>query len=165
MIPRKELEFTERLEIIGINPFVFLPKAVLKAIFDQAEKSTSPIPVKGTVNGKPYRQNLMKFKGEWRLYINLQMLENSPRRIGETLKVTIIHNPEKREIPIHPKLSEALNKTPQAKIVFEKLPPSRRKEIIRYISNLKTEKTIDRNVERAIGFLLVKGRFVGREKP
>ena len=51
--------FKTRLEIIGINPFVFLPEKVLNNIFHAAGKCKSPIPVKGTVNGKPFRQNVM----------------------------------------------------------------------------------------------------------
>ena len=39
------------------------------------------------------------------------------------------------------------------------------KEIVRYIDGLKTERSIDRNVERALDFLLGKGRFVGRDRP
>jgi hypothetical protein len=35
---------------------------------------------------------------------------------------------------------------------------------MRYINSLKSEEAIERNVERAIKFLLGKKRFVGREK-
>ena len=52
----------------------------------------------------------------------------------------------------------------EAKSAFDNLSPSSQKEIVRYISQLKTEPGIDRNVEKAIAFLLGKGRFVGREK-
>jgi hypothetical protein len=38
------------------------------------------------------------------------------------------------------------------------------KEIMRYINNLKTTESVERNVERAIRFLLGKDRFVGRDK-
>ncbi|MET3537929.1 DUF1905 domain-containing protein [Chryseobacterium limigenitum] len=59
--------FTAQLEIIGINPFVFIPEKILNEIFETSGKSKSPIPVKGTVNGKEFKQNLMKYLGEWRL--------------------------------------------------------------------------------------------------
>ncbi|MCB0523292.1 MAG: YdeI/OmpD-associated family protein [Saprospiraceae bacterium] len=49
--------------------------------------------------------------------------------------------------------------------IFDALPASRRKEIVRYIANLKTEESVERNVSRAIGFLLGKERFIGRDKP
>jgi uncharacterized protein YdeI (YjbR/CyaY-like superfamily) len=58
-----------------------------------------------------------------------------------------------------------LRKSKEAKTVFDKLPPSRRKEIVRYLANLKTEEVLKKNIQRAINFLLGKGRFVGRAKP
>lgn len=59
--------FTAQLEIIGVNPFVFIPEKILNEIFETSGKNKSPIPVKGTVNGKEFKQNLMKYLGEWRL--------------------------------------------------------------------------------------------------
>lgn len=49
--------------------------------------------------------------------------------------------------------------------MFEKLSPSKQKEIVRYITNLKTEKSVDKNVSRAINILLGKDQFVGRDEP
>ncbi|HTG65313.1 MAG TPA: YdeI/OmpD-associated family protein [Flavobacterium sp.] len=157
--------FSATIEIIGINPFVYVPEEILKHIFEKAEKAKGPIPVKGTVNSIPYTQTLMKFKGEWRLYINTKMLKNSPKRIGEQIEISISYDSEKREIPIHPKLSEALAENEAANSVFQNLRPSLQHEIIRYIANLKTEESIDKNIPKAIAFLLGKGKFVGREKP
>jgi len=159
------LRFNAQLEIIVGNPYVFIPQDILQDLFLQAGKNKGPIPVTGTINGKLYQQTLLKYSGHWRLYINMKMLKDSPRRIGETIEVEIDFDPSDRTIKSHPKFSHALNKNGQAKKVFDSLSPSKQKEIIRYISNLKTEESVSRNVERAINFLLGKGRFVGRNKP
>ena len=66
---------------------------------------------------------------------------------------------------MHPKLENALKKNKKARMVFEQLSPSRKKEIIRYINFLKTEESVDRNIKRAIQFLSGKERFVGRDRP
>jgi len=165
MTPATAYTFTATIEIIGINPFVFVPEEILHHIFEKAAKSKGPIPVKGIVNTVPYTQTLMKFKGEWRLYINTKMLKNSPKRIGEQIEISIDYDAEKRSIPIHPKLSQALNENEAANTIFQNLRPSLQHEIIRYIAHLKTEESIDKNVLKAIAFLLGKGKFVGREKP
>ncbi len=157
--------FKARLALIGINPFVFVPARVLKSIFLQAGKDKGPIPVCGTLNGAPYRQTLVRYGGDWRLYVNTVMLKNSPQKLGETVQVTIQFDPELRTVAPHPKWVTALNRHPKAKQVFESLPPSRRKEIVRYISGLKTEASVERNIKRAVAFLLGKGTFVGRAKP
>lgn len=159
------LKFKSDLKIIGVNPYVLLPDKILKEIFRQSGKDKGPIPVHGLVNSKPYKQTLVKYRGMWRFYVNLTMLHKSPQRIGETIEITISFDPSDRRIAPHPKLANALEANKKAKVVFDNLPPSRQKEIIRYISFLKTEESIIRNVERAINFLSGKDRFVGREKP
>lgn len=42
--------FEATIEIIGVNPFVYVPTDVLQAIFVKAGKSTGPIPVHGMLN-------------------------------------------------------------------------------------------------------------------
>ncbi|SHL94067.1 protein of unknown function [Chryseobacterium carnipullorum] len=159
----KDNSFTAVLEIIGINPFVFVPDEILEDIFKAAGKNKSPVSVKGTVNGKEFKQNLMKYLGEWRLYVNLLMLKNSPKRIGETIEVSIEYDDSDRSISIHPKLDEAIKSSPVAVKNFENLTPSRKHELIRYINNLKTEASIDRNVEKILRHLHGETDFFGKK--
>lgn len=143
-------KFSAELEIVGINPFVQIPEEILKQLFLVAGKDKSPIPVKGTVNGKTYQQNLMKFKGLWRLYINLMMLDKSPKRIGEVIEVEIEYDPSDRTIAVHPKWTQALEENPEAKKVFDGMTKSQQKEIVRYLSFLKNEESVERNVAKWI---------------
>lgn len=158
----KNTTFTAVLEIIGINPFVFIPEEILEEIFEASKRNKSPIPVKGTVNGKAFQQNLMKYLGEWRLYINLMMLKNSPKRIGEAIEVTLEYDSADRSISIHPQLEQAIKDSTLAANNFEKLIPSRRNELIRYINNLKTETSIQRNIEKIIRHLHGETDFFGK---
>jgi len=158
-------QFRATLEIIGINPFVFVPENILEELFIEAKKRSGYIPISGTINGKPYTQTLVRYSGHWRLYINTTMLKDSPKRIGEEVDVVVRIDHSDRSIPVHPRLEAALKAEPGAKKVFDELPPSRRKEVVRYINNLKTEESVDKNISKAIDFLLGKARFVGRDKP
>lgn len=155
--------FTAKLEIIGINPFVFIPEDILNTIFETSGRNKSPIPVKGTVNGKEFKQNLMKYLGEWRLYINLTMLPNSPKRIGETIDVSVEYDDSDRSIPIHPDLDRAIKEDPLVLKNFEALIPSRRLELIRYIHHLKTEESIRRNIDKIIRHLKGETDFFGKK--
>ncbi len=119
--------------------------------------------MRGTINAKPYQQTLVKFRGAWRLYVNMKMLDDSPRRIGELIEVTVSLDRSDRTIPLHPKLVAMLDNNPAAREVFDGLAPSRQKEIVRYIDGLKSDESVDRNVGRARDFLLGNGRFVGRD--
>lgn len=156
-------EFNAPLQIINGNPFVAVPDDILQAIFAEAGKSTSPIPICGVLNDKPYQQTLVKYRGAWRLYVNMIMLTDSPRRIGEVVTVSVAHDPRDRSIEPHPKLLRALAENEEAQQIFDSLSPSFQKEIVRYIAHLKSEQSVDRNVRRALAFLLGEERFVGRD--
>jgi hypothetical protein len=159
------VEFTAPLEIIGVNPFVSVPEDILQEIFRVSGKDKGTIPICGTVNGKPYKQTLLRYSGAWRLYVNTAMLKNAPGRIGETVTVTAAFDPTDRSIAAPPKLVAALEANSEAKAVFDGLSPSRKHEIVRYIAALKSEESVEKNVKKAIDFLCGKGRFVGRDKP
>ncbi|WES99212.1 YdeI/OmpD-associated family protein [Chryseobacterium arthrosphaerae] len=159
----KNKNFTATLEIIGINPFVFVPEQVLDQIFKDSGRDKSPVPVRGTVNGKEFQQNLMKYLGEWRLYINTVMLKNSPKRIGEVIEVMLEYDDSDRSITIHPQLEKAIRESSLAAASFEKLTPSRKHELIRYINNLKTEVAIERNIEKIIRHLHGETDFFGKK--
>lgn len=157
--------FDAELEIVGINPFVPVPHEVLHALFESAGKNRGPIPIRGLINGRPFQQTLVRFKGAWRLYVNTSMLPDSPKRIGERLSLSVAFDPSDRTIEPHPTLVAALEEDEVARRVYETLPPSRRGEIVRYISRLKTDESVGRNVRRAIEFLHGNARFLGREGP
>ncbi|OFY48935.1 MAG: hypothetical protein A2W85_14820 [Bacteroidetes bacterium GWF2_41_31] len=158
-------QFKATLDIIGINPFVYVPEQILKDLFTQAGKDKGHIPVRIVINNNQHKQTLVKFSGDWRLYINTTILKNSPKRIGETIDIAIEFDPADRSIMPHPEFLKALDQNKEAKQVFESLPASRQKEIIRYISFLKSADSVTRNVQKAMGFLTGKNRFVGRDKP
>ena len=164
-MPMDMIKFKAKIEIIGVNPFVFLPERVLRQIFVQAGKDKGKIPVRIKIDGHPFPQTLIKWSGAWRLYLNTPMRKAARKEVGDTASFEIAYDPRERTVPMHPKLARALQENKEAKDVFESLRPSLQLEINRYISFLKTESSVDRNVTKAIQFLLGKGRFVARDKP
>ena len=159
------ISFTAKIYIIGVNPYVLLPASALKELFKQAGKTKGPIPVSITINGNAFIQNLVKYNGKWRLYLNTPMRQAAGIDVGDSGEFTIAYDAEERITGMHPKLEAALKKNKKAKAIFDTLIPSMQKEIKRYINNLKTEESVDKNVIKAINFLLSKERFVGRDKP
>ena len=161
----KAVIFTAKIEIIGINPFVYLPENVLQSIFIQAGKDKGKIPVKIKIDGHEFPQTLIKYSGHWRLYLNTPMRQAAKKEVGDKAVFDIRFDPDERTIPAHPKFIKALKKNKGAKKIFDNLRPSLQLEILRYLSFLKTEESIDRNVSKAVNFLLGKERFIGRDKP
>lgn len=145
--------FSTKIYKIGINPVVDPPYEILTVIFEQAGRSKGPIPVRGQLNGSEFVQTLVKYQGAWRLYINGPMLKASGLEVGDTAKIEIEFDPEPRDVPVPAAFAIALKKDKIAKTEYEKLTPSRKKEILRYLGFLKNGESLDRNIERIIGQL------------
>jgi hypothetical protein len=153
--------FTATIYKLGINPVVDPPENVLGGLFENSGKEKGPIPVRGKIDGADFIQTLVKFGGKWRLYINGDMLKASGTKVGDEISVEIEFDPRQREVPMPPRLRDALDADTKAKIAFAQLTKSRQKEIFRYINSLRTEESIARNVEKILQQL--KGKIV--EKP
>lgn len=156
--------FSAKIQIIGINPYVSLPSPVLKYLFQKAGKDKGAIPVQLKIAGKDFIQNLVKYSGKWRLYLNGPMRNVAGKDVGDTIDIQIDFDAKPRTTPVHPKLKKAFKENPDVKKAFEKLSSYRQKEILRYINSLKSEESVDKNVRRAIAHLTGSKPFIGREK-
>jgi hypothetical protein len=159
------MKFSARIYKIGINPYVLLPAAILKKLFVQFGKDKGSIPVKLIINEHIFIQNLVKYSGKWRLYLNTPMRKIAGKDVSDKIEIDIEFDGNERTIPMHPEFELALKKNKKANEVFIQLPPSKRKEILRYINSLKTEESVNRNIKRAMNFLSGNERFIGRDKP
>jgi hypothetical protein len=159
------ISFQTKIRKIGINPYVLLPDTALYEIFSQANKNKGSIAVKGSVDGQAFTQTLVKYSGKWRLYLNGIIRKTAGKDVGDIVEIALAFDPQERKTEMHPKLNEALISNNEAFLIFSRLSPSRQREIMRYINNLKSEDSVTRNITRAIQFLLRKDRFVGRDKP
>lgn len=160
---KKPKPFAAEIKIIGINPFVFVPEETLKYIFKQAGKNKGQLPIIMEIDGYQFKQTLVKYAGDWRLYLNTPMRKAAGKDVGDTAIFEITFDAEERLIDRNPKLEQALAGNKKAKAVFDSLAPYLQKEIVRYIANLKTEESVEKNVKKAIGFLLGEERFIGRD--
>jgi hypothetical protein len=145
--------FKETIGIIGVNPYVTPPEPVLDELFAQAGRRTSPIPVKGKLRGHSYIQTLVRYQGAWRLYLNGPMLKSTGLTVGDTAELTVEFDPKPREVAMVAEFEKALKGSAKATAAYEKFPPSHRKEILRYLGNLKSAETLERNIRKVIAEL------------
>ena len=136
-----------------MNPYVAVPEAVLNSLFQQAGRTKGPIPVRGRLNRKRFKQTLVKYQGAWRLYLNTQMRRDAGIDVGDEAEVEIEFDPEPRVIPMPLQFAQALSRNKEARAAFEKLVPSRQKEILAYLNSLKTKESLVRNIEKVIQYL------------
>jgi len=132
----------------GINYCVDVPADITSRL----QKVKGYIRIKGTVNGIYFTKSLVPVKGApYRLFINTITMKGIREMVSQIAELSItadLSNPEE-EHPMHPQL---LNKLQQHGLLhrFDALTPSRRKEILRYLNNIKTPETLEKNIQKAI---------------
>lgn len=120
----------------------------------QAEsKKKQAIPVRFTLKGKVFKANIVRYLGDWRLYLNGPMLKSTAVGVGDKVSVTLRYDPVPRRTPMPPALAKAFTRDRRAQMAFAALAPSRQKEILRYLGSLKREESLMRNVQRTLRHL------------
>jgi hypothetical protein len=140
--------FNATIYKVGINPCVPVPKRIT----DKLLPTKGYIPIKGKINGHTFVQTLVPVKDEeYRLYVNGPMLKGGKAKNGDTAKFVIEQNlyPETRDPKMLPALKKRLAEEKLTKS-FLQLTPYRRKEILKYLSFLKTEESVQRNIAKII---------------
>jgi hypothetical protein len=90
------------------------------------------------------------------------MLKKSPKRIGEMLSFTVGFDPSDRSVPVPVPLKKALATNKDAKKVFDSLPPSRQKEIARYIAKPEDRRKRGKECSQSDGFSPWQKSFCGK---
>ena len=163
----KGLRFRAVIEITGVNPYVLVSARRVARLRKAWRK---PLPVCVRVNGqpaRPWRINLMPVgDGSFRLYLHGDVRKASGTRVGDTVTVELAFDPAYRGGPAHPVprwFGDALRRNRRARQAWQQLSPSRRKEILRYLSSLKTPAARERNLQRAMKVLSGgKTRYMAR---
>jgi uncharacterized protein YdeI (YjbR/CyaY-like superfamily) len=70
--------------------------------------------------------------------------------------IKIERNDKPRTVTVPLLMKKALAANPQAKAIFEKLPPSHRREHVKWITEAKQEATVQRRLEKLVPMLLKK---------
>jgi len=166
-VPMTTLSFTAVIKIRGVNPFILVSAARANAIKPGWRK---PLPVLLRINGKPakpWRINLMPVgDGSFYLYLHGDVRKASDTVVGDRVPVEIDFDPSYRNGPQHPMpawFRLALAGNPQAMKNWKALIPSRKKEILRYLSRLSSSEARARNLAKALHVLSGEtGRFMAR---
>jgi hypothetical protein len=166
-MPNRKLRFRAPIEIRGINPFVLVSAERAAKLKPDWRK---PMPVRIQVNGRPdipWRINMMPAgDGSFYLYLNGIIRKQAGVSVGDRVSVEIAFDASYRNGPQHemPRwFKAALNANERAHSNWKKLTPSRQKEVLRYLAQLKSQEARDRNVARAISALSsTTERFMAR---
>jgi hypothetical protein len=162
------LRFRSKIEINNINPYVLVDAKRATRLKKGWRK---PLPVRVRINGKPdaaWRINMMPVgDGSFYLYLHGKVRKASGTQVGDVVDVEVQFDDEYKSGPAHAMpawFGEALDRNRPAKRGWDALSPSRQKEILRYVSQLKSREAQMRNLERALHVLAGgEARFMARD--
>jgi len=123
--------FRARIRKQGINPYVDVPERTSRAFAGMARAGR--IAFDGELNGVPIRGTLVPIRGgRHRLFVHGGMRGAAGVEVGDTARFALrAHAPEAVELPTD--IATGLRRVKGATAAFAALPPSRRRELIRYI--------------------------------
>jgi hypothetical protein len=162
------VRFSAVMRIVDGNPYVHVSARRAARLKPGWRR---PLPVLVRVNGEPaetpWRINMMPVgDGTFRLYLHGDVRKASRTGVGDTVRVEVAFDAAYRNGPMHPMpawFRVPLSRNARARAAWEALIPSRKKEILRYFSWLKSAEARERNVRRAIAVLSGKNeRFMAR---
>jgi len=107
--------------------------------------------VAGTLNGHPFRSNVVKMGGGMLLGVHKANVEALGLTPGDTVAVVMSLDDEPRGDDVPPEiLADALRNDPAAAATWDTLAPSHRREYVGYIKEAKKDETRARRVQRTI---------------
>jgi hypothetical protein len=142
-------EFLSEVKITGVNPYIDLGTAQNKLI---TKKSFLPVIAK--VNKHAFDANLVPLgKGKFRLYLHGIIRKKAKAGVGDLLTISLKEDTKPRIEKIPDRLLQELKNDQVMQNNWEKLAPSRQKEISRYLNHLKTIKSLQKNIAKVVRML------------
>jgi Bacteriocin-protection, YdeI or OmpD-Associated/Domain of unknown function (DUF1905) len=162
------MKFQATIEINNINPYVLVHAARAQRLQPAWRKR---LPVLVQVNGRPdppWRINMMPVgDGSFYLYLHGEIRKASATKVGDKVEICLSFDEDYRNGPVHEmpgEFARRLDENPAAQQQWHKLPPSRKKEMLRYLARLKSEEAQSRNIDAAMRVLSgSQERFMARD--
>ena len=147
--------FSGRIYKVGLIRYVDVPADISKRLDGGAH-----VPVAGEVDGVPLRTTMVSRGGvAYRLAIHGDIRKKLRVDSGAVVEVAIALDEQSREPELPPALALALRNAPRAQQKFRGMTTALRRQIVRYLTAVKTRETLER---RAVKFV---ARLERREMP
>jgi hypothetical protein len=145
---RVELESYEGSEAAGFG----VPFDVQKVFGTRAR-----VPVRGTINGAPYRASISPMGGRHIMVVNRKLREASGVSAGQTVTVTMERDTEPRLVTPPADFARALRANKEAAALWQTLSYTHQREYAEHIEGAKRPETRQRRIERSVQ-MLAEGR-------
>jgi Domain of unknown function (DUF1905)/Bacteriocin-protection, YdeI or OmpD-Associated len=119
------------------------------------------VPVRGTINGYPFRSSLMPMGGCYAMAVNKQMREGAHAEAGDEVDVVMERDEQVRIVEAPPELARELAKNKKAQQRWETLAFTPKKEMANSIRDAKQEETKKRRLVKVIQILKTGAKWTG----
>lgn len=128
----------------GNGRWVAVPPAICTEFSSRRE------PVRGTVNGVPYRSRLAVYGGYSYLGFTAAIRKQAGIELGDLLEIEIESDPEPRTVTLPPTLARALDADAEAQAAFHRLSFNQRREYASWVAEAKRAPTQERRVAQVL---------------
>ena len=122
--------------------------AALKPPFDVTEvfQRKGRVPVKGTVNGFPFRSSLMNMGDGHMMAVNAEMRAGAKCKGGDTVSVVMELDEAERSIEVPAYIKKIINSDAKAKAFWQTISFTHKKEYVREIEDAKRPETREKRI-------------------
>jgi hypothetical protein len=122
--------------------------AALKPPFDVVEvfQRKSRVPVKGTINGFPFRSSLSNMGQGHMMPVNAQLRAGAHCKGGDTVDVVLELDEDERKVAVPAYLKKVINSDAKAKEFWPKLSFTHQKEYVREVDGAKRPETREKRI-------------------
>ena len=134
--------------------------AAMKPPFDVVEvfRRKGRVPVKGTINGFPFRSSLMNMGDGHMMVVNAQLRAGGKCKAGDTVDVVVELDEEARAVEVPDYLKKIIDSDLAAREFWSKLSFTHQKEYVREIEGAKRPETREKRIAAMIDALRKKQR-------
>lgn len=142
--------FSAKIYKVGIIRFVDVPADISCALGDGAPH----VPVRGAVERIPVQTTLVsRGRGGYRMAIHGDIRKKLRVDAGAIVEVAIERDEDSREPSLPPALVLALRNSPKAQAAFRQMTTALRRQVVRYLTSVRQQSTLERRVTRMIHML------------
>jgi hypothetical protein len=137
--------------------------AALSAPFSVEEVfgTRARVPVRGTINGYPFRSSLMPMGGCHRMVVNQTMRKGAGVKAGDKVRVVMERDTGERVVAVPPPLKKLLSANKRAQSSWEKRSFTHQKEMARWITEAKLDDTKQRRLTEIMRLLKTGEKWPG----
>jgi hypothetical protein len=134
----------------------YAPREIMEVFGTRAR-----VPVRGTINGYPFRSSLSPMGGQHCMAVNKTMRDGAKVKAGDLVEIILERDVEERTVEPPPELKKELAKSKAARERWESSAFTVKKEMARSIVEAKQEETKKRRLAKVIGILKTEAKWTG----